>query len=1254
MASRIGVLAKYGLKDPFAKEEEERVSDMTVAQQTDRGIEQAQQRLGSIGVQPKEAANMKEILLKALEAIDKPRAALWTAAEYGTKGKDALEGLKTGWRGDGEAYSGADLMNDVFGELPEDANGFQKAHRWIGATGAEVIGDPLNLLTTGVGSLLKGIASKGAGAMTREVAEGLAKSAVKNSASSMVGKEASRAVAGTVKAVSGVDAAQDLFKSGVSNFTKKQVTDRAAKMTADLVAKATGKKATEVSAQRLASTLSKYGINDTTGILKTADNTISQASDFEKIVGDNLNSAQKLIAEAEMKNATKLTGRGLSIGTNKHNISLLSEEELIKAGGMIRYGISEIPVVGKVIDSIADWGSKLFNSKYINGVGDGSRELMSRLEKTMRFGREAADERTMDTLSDFTKRVIDVAKKNNIDPDALNRRVSAAIEGFDDLTMPQTVNGVTTKVAIPDAQEIVDDMSKWYKEMGVTEQDIGLINGALREVYLPHMLSGANIRGGKITGKLNVDQPASFARKLGGTLQESDLMYNYHTSSAQAQDDFIQEVYNKLGIITPPPAVVTASQLRKTIDEYVLRTAQKSVKKGVSLEQAMQSVNKKVISDMTGLTQHLDGLDAGFEHSSLKLLLDRSLQHNRVLASKEFLDDVKASFGTSVKNMTGARAMMKSGKDVVISKQSIKHAIAMYGGESGDTLVKLSRIEESLSNLRATVTSKASQNLSGAGKTAQQAAVNAEIESLLVDAFGTISPEQSAIMKKLLSSKDALLRMDLDELSVIFGGGANTLLLDPKIIEAYAFDPGIIAHINRVANKQIDVGMQALTNVFDKFNQAWKPLVTGLRPEYYIRNALGGSMNNFLSLGMRAFNPITQIDARHVLSKSGKVTINGNVFDSKDIYDLATRNGALSGTHAAEYSDTAIQAAMKKAGIAPAPAMSNVNPKTVGQVASNLAEGAKKAYGTVQNTARKGNMVVEGQLRMSNFIGNLELAMEKGLPAEQAGKWAAEQTRKFQFDYNDISNAERTVIRRIMPFYTWMRKNMPLQAEQFLNNPGKYTWYTKWQRNAQEIDGTDTSALPEYMQNSMALQIPGLGTKDKASFLTANLPMQDLNNLSEMGKTVMTGLSPIMKAPMELYNNKNLLTGAPIWKDTDTDEQKTAKILQYFLQQSGAVGTIGKAGAQVLGNQKADGTKPVEALPAYVPGGGVVRNYNVEPAKLQQQKALERALQLQIAQLQSGGETVPTVGELDRVKNFSPQEKMLYEKYGILPKRYKQ
>ena len=379
-------------------------------------------------------------------------------------------------------------MNDVFGELPEDANGFQKAHRWIGATGAEVIGDPLNLLTTGVGSLLKGIASKGAGAMTREVAEGLAKSAVKNSASSMVGKEASRAVAGTVKAVSGVDAAQDLFKSGVSNFTKKQVTDHAAKMTADLVSTATGKKATEVSAQRLASTLSKYGINDTTGILKTADNTISQASDFDKIIGDNLNSAQKLIAEAEMKNATKLTGRGLSIGTNKHNISLISEEELITAGGKIRGGVSKIPVVGKAIDSVADWGSKLFNSKYINGVGDGSRELMSRLEKTMRFGREAADERTMDTLSDFTKRVIDVAKKNNIDPDALNRRVSAAIEGFDDLTMPQTVNGVTTNVAIPDAQEIVDDMSKWYKEMGVTEQDIGLINGALREVYLPCLL----------------------------------------------------------------------------------------------------------------------------------------------------------------------------------------------------------------------------------------------------------------------------------------------------------------------------------------------------------------------------------------------------------------------------------------------------------------------------------------------------------------------------------------------------------------------------------------------------------------------------------------------------------------------------------------------------------------------------------------------------------------------------------------------
>jgi len=1257
--SRINVLSKYGLRDPFDKTEM-KVSDMTDAQQTARGIAQAQERLGSVGVAPKEVENKKTTFLKVLEAMDKPRAALWTAADYGLKGKGVVEGLKTGWNsnGNGEDYAGTDLMNDVFGELPEDANTFQKVHRFIGATGAEVIGDPLNLLTTGLGSLAKGVATKGAGTMSREVAEGLAKSAVKNSSKNMVGKEATRAVTGTVQAVTEADAMQDLLRTGATNVTTQQAAEHAAKLTATRAAVATGKKATEVSAQRLTSTLSKYGISDTSKVLKVADNTVTKTDDFNKIIGENLNEAQKVIAESEMKNASKLAGRGLSLGTDKHNLSILSDDALIKAGGKIREVVDKVPVAGKAIDKVAEWGSKIFNPKYINGVGDGSRQLMSRLENTMKFGREAADERTMDTLTGFTKRVIDIAEKNGIDPDTLNRRVSSAIEGFDDLSIPQTVNGVTTNVPIQEAVDVVDDMKKWYKEMGVTEQDVGLINGALREVYLPHMLSKTNVRGGKITGKLNVDQPASFARTLGNSLQESNIMYNYHTSQPAAQDTFVSEVYIRLGIAGTPPPVVTASQLRKTIDDYVLHTASKNVTPNVSMAQAMEAVNKQVIAHMTSLTQHLDGIEAGFENSSLQLLLNRALQHNRVVASKEFLDDVKASFGTPVKSMKDARAELVAGRDVVISKQSIKHAMAMYGGASGDTLAKLSRIEEALSNLRSTVTGNVAQNLaSGAGKTAQAKATSAEIEKLLVDAFGAIEPEQSAIMKKLLSSNDAFSRMDLDELSVIFGGGADTLLLDPKIIEAYAFDPNIVAHVNRAATKQIDAGMQALTNVFDVFNSVWKPLVTGLRPEYYIRNALGGTMNNFLSLGMMAFDPATQVNARHVLSKSGRVTLNGRQFNSSDIYDLAVRNGALSGMHATEYSDSAMQTAMKKAGISQ-PKLSPVPPakarQGIQQTAGKLASGAKKAAGTVVGVAKKGNMVIEGQLRMTNFLGNVELAMEKGLPLEQAGKWAAEQTRKFQFDYNDITNAERTLIRRINPFYTWMRKNMPLQMEQFLNNPSKYTWYNKWQRNAEEVNGTDTSALPDYMRNSMALQIPGVGDKDNASFLTANMPMQDLNNLSDMGKTAMTSLSPVIKAPIEMYMNQNILTGAPIWKDTDTEEQKAQKIRQYYMQQSGALGTIGKAGAQVLGNQVPDGTKAVEAPPAYIPGSGIVRNYNREPAELQQQKALERALQTQISQLQSGGTTVPTIGDLTAPKGLTKQEEFLFNKYGILPKRYQQ
>ena len=73
---------------------------------------------------------------------------------------------------------------------------------------------------------------------------------------------------------------------------------------------------------------------------------------------------------------------------------------------------------------------------------------------------------------------------------------------------------------------------------------------------------------------------------------------------------------------------------------------------------------------------------------------------------------------------------------------------------------------------------------------------------------------------------------------------------------------------------------------------------------------------------------------------------------------------------------------------------------------------------------------VENNARLANFIDGLR----KGLtPAD-----AAKRVKKALFDYGDLTKTEQEVFKRIFPFYTWTRKNIPYQLEMMVKHPGKY------------------------------------------------------------------------------------------------------------------------------------------------------------------------------------------------------------------------
>lgn len=84
---------------------------------------------------------------------------------------------------------------------------------------------------------------------------------------------------------------------------------------------------------------------------------------------------------------------------------------------------------------------------------------------------------------------------------------------------------------------------------------------------------------------------------------------------------------------------------------------------------------------------------------------------------------------------------------------------------------------------------------------------------------------------------------------------------------------------------------------------------------------------------------------------------------------------------------------------------------------------------------------------------------------------------KYLFDYNDVNKFEEKVMKRIMPFYTYHSKNIPLQFEQFLENPKFMNTYYRALRGLDNTNKDDDKIdRDEWTYNRV--QIPGF---DKVS-----------------------------------------------------------------------------------------------------------------------------------------------------------------------------
>ena len=192
-------------------------------------------------------------------------------------------------------------------------------------------------------------------------------------------------------------------------------------------------------------------------------------------------------------------------------------------------------------------------------------------------------------------------------------------------------------------------------------------------------------------------------------------------------------------------------------------------------------------------------------------------------------------------------------------------------------------------------------------------------------------------------------------------------------------------------------------------------------------------------------------------------------------------------------------------------------------------------------TGREFGLVIENNSKIALFADSI---IQGEHPVE-----AAMKTKKYLFDYFDLTPAEKTVLKRIVPFYTWSRKNMPLQLEQLVKQPGKYAGLAKIR---EEVEGMSPDLnkkmkyLPEWMQKKYLIGLP-TKKKDKLPFLLPDLAFQDLARMTSLTQWV-SQISPILKAPLEYAANYDFFRRRRLVNpDLKADETQWLRAKQVIL-----------------------------------------------------------------------------------------------------------
>lgn len=373
-----------------------------------------------------------------------------------------------------------------------------------------------------------------------------------------------------------------------------------------------------------------------------------------------------------------------------------------------------------------------------------------------------------------------------------------------------------------------------------------------------------------------------------------------------------------------------------------------------------------------------------------------------------------------------------------------------------------------------------------------------------VESFFMTDPAYAVAMRGTRSAKAITSARFLKDVGEVFGQKASkaplhwvelpsgVVKLNPSL-KGMMFEPGVASEIGKMSEFYLNpVNTGRFIRVFDNVQNMWKKWTLAIFPKYHLRNMVGNVWNNHLA-DVKIVN-YSKAEALQLYKRYGTDRVLGShvreivknagfsLDEANKIIGDAERLGVLSGGWYGADVEQSVRQAMRKGGIT----------------------GKGMAVGTA----------IENNARLAHYLDRLAKGSN---PME-----ATLSVKKFLFDYADLTHFERTTMKRLFPFYTWTRKNIPLQLEQLWKQPQKFAPIAVTLRNR---DPQDLLRL-KYARRDVYDRLPIELRRDVDTVtyvpLEGLLPAADLAKLVRPQEIFLDLLTPYLRAPLEQAFNKSL------------------------------------------------------------------------------------------------------------------------------------